>query len=61
MTWTAFWYGTAALFELMFKLLKKLAQVPNILAWVLLGSLLIFWTLQLVKHKKEAKRDGTYL
>jgi len=59
MTWTAFWYGIAAIFELMFKILKKLYQVPNILVWVLLGCLLIFWTLQLFKHTKEAKRDGT--
>ncbi len=61
MTWTAFWYGIAALFELMFKIIKKLYQVPNILVWILLGGLLIFWTLQLMKHKKEAKRDGTYI
>ena len=61
MTWTAFWYGTAALFELMFKIIKKLYQVPNILVWILLGCLLIFWTLQLAKHRKEAKRDGTYI
>ena len=61
MTWTAFWNGIAAIFELMFKMIKVLCQVPNILVWILLGCLLIFWTLQLVKHKGEAKRDGTYL
>ncbi len=61
MTWTAFWYGTAALFELMFKMIKLLYQVPNIFAWVVLACLLVFWTLQLIKHRIEAKRDGTYI
>ena len=61
MTWTAFWYGVAAIFEFCFKILKKLANGPNALVWVLLACLLLFWTLQLAKHKKEAKRDGTYI
>lgn len=61
MTWTEFWYGVAAIFEFLFKILKKLANAPNALVWVLLGCLLLFWTMQLAKHKKEAKRDGTYI
>ena len=61
MTWTNFWYGIAAIFEFCFKILKKLYQAPNIAVWVLLACLLLFWTLQLAKHKKEAKRDGTYI
>ncbi len=61
MPWTAFWNRIAAIFELLLKMIKVLCQVPNILVWILLGCLLIFWTLQLAKHKKEAKRDGTYI
>jgi hypothetical protein len=61
MTWTAFWYGVAAIFEFLFKILKKLYQAPNVLVWITLICLLAFWTLQLAKHKKEAKRDGTYI
>lgn len=61
MTWTAFWYGIAALFEMMFKILRKLYQIPNICAWVILICLLAFWTSQLIKHKKEVRNDGTYL
>ncbi len=61
MNWTVFWYGIAAIFEFCFKILKKLYQTPNVLVWVMLACLLVFWTLQLRKHAKEAKRDGTYI
>ena len=61
MTWTAFWNGLAAIFEFCFKILKALYQAPNILVWILLVCLLVFWTLQLRKHRKEAERDGTYI
>ena len=61
MTWTAFWYGIAAIFEFCFRILKKLANAPNALAWITIICLLLFWILQLAKHKKEAERDGTYI
>ena len=61
MTWTDFWYGIAAIFEVIFKILKKLYQVPNILVWITLACLLAFWTIQLIKQTKEAKRNGTYI
>jgi hypothetical protein len=61
MTWTAFWNGIAAIFEFSFKIMKALYQIPNILVWTLLVCLLVFWTLQLRKHGKEAERDGTYI
>ena len=61
MTWTDFWYGIAAIFEAIFKILKKLAQVPNILVWITLACLLAFWTIQMIKQAKKAKRDGTYI
>lgn len=61
MSWTAFWYGVAAIFEFCFKILKKLAGIPNILVWVIIICLLVFWTLQIRKQTAKAKRDGTYI
>jgi hypothetical protein len=59
MTWTSIWYGVAAVFEAIFKLLKALYQVPNIFVWVLIVVLLTYWTLQLRKQMHEAKQNGT--
>ena len=61
MAWTDFWNTIGAFFGFIFKIIRKLYQTPNILVWILLISLLIFWVLQLRKNTKESKRNGTYI
>ena len=61
MTWTAFWNGIADIFMFIFKILKMLANAPNAIAWVLIIVLLAYWTIQLGKHTREAKRNGTLI
>lgn len=61
MTWTAFWNGIASFFEFCFKIVRALGNNVNALVWVLIIVLLAYWTLQLAKHKKEAKQNGTLI
>lgn len=61
MTWTNFWCSIGAIFEFLFKIIKKLGQTPNALVWIVIISLLAFWILQLRKQAKEAKKNGTYI
>jgi thiosulfate reductase cytochrome b subunit len=60
MTWTDFWNGIGNMFEWGFKILKSMGNVPNVILWVLIAFLLVFWISQIVKQNKEARRNGTY-
>lgn len=59
MTWTALWNGVAEVFGFCFKIIKTMHNMPNMLVWVIIISLLGYWTLQLRKNSKEAKQNGT--
>lgn len=59
MTWTAFWEAIGTFFEFIFKILKALNNNFNFVVWVIIISLLAYWTLQLRKHTREAKNKGT--
>lgn len=61
MTWTAFWNAIADIFMFCFKIMKEMANIPNAITWVIIIAMLTYWTLQLGKHTKAAKRDGTYI
>ena len=61
MNWTAFWNCIADFFLFCFKILKALNNNFNFVAWVIIIVLFLYWTLQLRKHKKEAKQNGTYI
>jgi len=58
MTWTSFWNAINAIFQFCFKIIHKIQQAPNILVWIILISLLAYWTFQLGKQVKEAKEKG---
>lgn len=60
MTWTDLWTGIGKLFEWGFKILKTLGNVPNAILWVIIGFLLVFWVMQIMKQNKEADKNGTY-
>ena len=61
MTWTSIWNGIAAFFEAIFKMIKVLGNGPNIIMWTFIFCCLVYWTLQIRKQNKEAKKNGTYI
>jgi len=61
MTWTAFWNSIADLFMFCFKILKALGNNFNFVVWVIIIGLLGYWTLQLRKHTKTARQNGTHI
>ena len=41
--------------------MKKMGHGPNIILWIIIFCLLVYWTLQIVKQTKEAKKNGTLI
>ena len=58
-TWTDIFEGTGAFFEWIFKGIKALNQIPNVIIWVLILSGIVYWTLRLAKYRKAAQRNST--
>jgi hypothetical protein len=58
-TMTDVFYGIGDFFQLIFKGMRLLGHGPNIILWVIIGSLLVYWTLQIIKQTKEADKNGT--
>lgn len=61
MNWTAFWDCIADIFLFCFKILKALNNNFNFVVWVIIIVLLGYWTLQLRKHTKVAKQEGSHI
>ncbi len=60
MSWTSIWNGIGAFSEAVFRMLKSLGQLPNILIWSSITILFVYWIMQIRKQNKEAKENGTY-
>jgi hypothetical protein len=58
-TWTDIFNGTGDLFLFLFKGMRALGQIPNVIIWILIIGTLAYWTLRLNRYRKEAKRNGT--
>lgn len=58
-TWTDIFEGTGAVFQWIFKGMKSMGQVPNVLISAFIIFLLAYWCMRLVRYKKEAQRNGT--
>ena len=58
-TMTDVFYGLGDFFQFLFKGIKALGHGPNIILWIIIFSLLVYWTLQIKKQNKEADRNGT--
>jgi len=58
-TWTDIFEATGHFFEWTFKGIRALGQVPNIIIWVMIFGVLVYWCMRIVKYKKEAQRNGT--
>lgn len=59
-TWTDIFEGTGTFFYWCFKGMRALSQMPNVLMGGFVIFLLAYWTLRLMKYKKQAASNGTY-
>lgn len=58
-TMTDVFYAIGDFSQLIFKGMRVLGHGPNVILWVIIASLLVYWTLQIVKQTKEADKNGT--
>lgn len=58
-TWTDIFYGIGDFFQFLFKGMRALGHIPNVIIWCLILFGLVYWTLRLSRFKKEAQRNGT--
>ena len=58
-TWTDVFYGIGNFFQWVFSVMKALGQGPNIILWIIIISLIIYWPIQISKQNKEAEKNGT--
>jgi len=58
-TWTDVFYATGDFFQWIFKGIRALGQGPNVIIWILILGILVYWTMRLNRYKKQAQRNGT--
>jgi len=58
-TMTDVFYAIGDFSQPVFAGLRVLGHGPNIILWIIIGFLLVYWTLQIRKQNKEADRNGT--
>jgi hypothetical protein len=60
-TMTDVFYAIGDFSYKIFAVMKKIGHIPNVILWVFIFCALVYWTLQIVKQTKEAKKNGTYI
>ena len=58
-TWTDIFYATGDFFQWIFKGMRVLGHGPNVLISIGVIFLLGYWTMRLMRYKKEAARNST--
>jgi len=58
-TWTDVFEGTGTFFQWIFKGMRVLGHGPNVIIWLLIIGVLVYWTMRLSRYRKEAERNGT--
>jgi hypothetical protein len=58
-TMTDVFYAIGDFSYLIFKGMRALGHIPNIILWVIIAFLLVYQTLQILKQDKEAEKNGT--
>jgi len=58
-TWTDVFYATGDFFQWIFKGMRVLGHGPNVFISLFIVFLLGYWTMRLVRSKKEAARNST--
>ncbi|MDF2449162.1 MAG: hypothetical protein K0R26_1666 [Bacteroidota bacterium] len=56
---TDVFYAIGDFSYLIFKGMRALGHIPNIILWVIIAFLLVYQTLQILKQDKEAEKNGT--
>lgn len=59
LTMTDVFYAIGDFSQWVFRGMKVLGHGPNIILWIIIFCLLVYWTLQIIKQNKEADRNGT--
>lgn len=58
-TMTDVFYAIGDFSQMIFRGMKKIGHIPNVIIWVILFCLLVYWTIQIIKQTKEAHKNGT--
>lgn len=58
-TWTDVFYGIGDFCQWIFRGMKVLGHSPNVIIWIMIVGVLVYWTMRLGRYKKEAHRNGT--
>jgi ribose/xylose/arabinose/galactoside ABC-type transport system permease subunit len=58
-TWTDIFYAIGDFFQWIFRGMKVLGHIPNVLIWLLIIGILAYWTMRLSRYRKEAQRNNT--
>jgi ribose/xylose/arabinose/galactoside ABC-type transport system permease subunit len=58
-TWTDIFEGTGTFFEWIFKGMRVLGHIPNVIIWLLIIGILAYWTMRLGRYRKQAERNST--
>lgn len=59
-TWTDVFEATGSFFYWIFKLMRALGQMPNVIMGSIVIFLLAYWTIKIMQQNKKAAQDGTY-
>ncbi len=59
LTWTDVFYAIGNFFQWIFKGMRVLGQGPNVIIWILILGILVYWTMRLSRYKKQAQRNST--
>jgi len=58
-TWTDVFYAIGDFFQWIFKGMRAMGQIPNILIWAVIIGLIFYWPYHISKQNKEAEKNGT--
>ena len=58
-TMTDVFYAIGDFSQMVFKGMRVLGHGPNVILWVIIASLLAYWTVTMIKQTKEADKNGT--
>ncbi len=58
-TWTDIFEGIGSFFQWTFKGMRAMGQIPNVLLWIFILGMLVYWCLKIVGYRKAANKNGT--
>lgn len=58
-TWTDVFYGIGDFCQWIFRGMKMLGHSPNVIIWILIIGVIGYWSMRLMRYKKEAQRNST--